>query len=435
METIESLRKRLEPIENIGLGVLRPGGTLKSGLLMALVIGALGLAPPLQAAEFTCASGNVACLIDAINQANANGEANTITLEAGTYTLTAVDNTTDGFNGLPSVTGVVTIQGAADTTILERDTNAPGFRLVHVAVTGVLTLDGLILQGGRADVGAGLFNRGALSLTHMTVAHNSASGLAGGLLNRGRATIAMTKFVNNDVFAGGGGIANEGGTLLITTTTFAGNFSQGVGGLDNQNGTVSVTDSTFVDNGGDSSGGIRNGIFGANAVVVLTNSTIARNFVRPVIGGSPGLLNGPSGTVILTNSTVADNTGRGPGSGAALMNAPGGTVILTNTILARNSNPPGGQPSDCSGPVTSLGTNLIGDPTGCTITLLPTDLTGDPGLGDFTDDGTPGNGHFRLLRRSPAIDAGNDAFCPPTDQLGRRRITCDIGAIRFPGGR
>ena len=79
------------------------------------------------------------------------------------------------------------------------------FRLVHVAATGVLTLDGLTLQGGRGGAafdGAGLFNQGALSLTRITVAHNSnaSSGpfSAGGLFNRGgTATIALTKFVNN----------------------------------------------------------------------------------------------------------------------------------------------------------------------------------------------------------------------------------------------
>ena len=71
-------------------------------------------------------------------------------------------------------------------------------------------------------------------------------------------------------------------------------------------------------------------------------------------------------------------------------------------------------------------------PTGCTITLLPSDLTGDPGLGAFTDTGRPGNGHFPLLPTSQAIDAGNDALCPRTDQLGRRRLgPCDIGAIAF----
>src|SRR5215470_6772489 len=71
------------------------------GLLASL----LSLAPPSQAADFACAGGDVACLIDAINQANANGEANTITLAAGTYTLTAVDNGTFGAaNGLPVIT-------------------------------------------------------------------------------------------------------------------------------------------------------------------------------------------------------------------------------------------------------------------------------------------------------------------------------------------
>ena len=80
----------------------------------------------------------------------------------------------------------------------------------------------------------------------------------------------------------------------------------------------------------------------------------------------------------------------------------------------------------------SLGTNLIGDPTGCTIVLQDSDLTGDPGLGEYTDDGTPGNGHVPLLPDSQAIDAGNDAACPPADQLGQPRVgRCDIGAIEF----
>ena len=112
----------------------------------------------------------------------------------------------------------------------------------------------------------------------------------------------------------------------------------------------------------------------------------------------------------------------------------GGVVVLINTVLAPNLEGP-----DCSGPVTSQGNNLIGDPTGCSITLLPSDLTGDPGLDAFTDNDTPGNGHFPLLPTSQAIDVGNDAECPRRDQLGQRRINirgvgtsiCDIGAIEF----
>jgi len=90
-------------------------------------------------------------------------------------------------------------------------------------------------------------------------------------------------------------------------------------------------------------------------------------------------------------------------------------VLLQNSILARNDADVPGQiaPSDCTALVTSLGNNLIGNRTftGCTITLQPTDLTGDPGLGTFTDNGTPGNGHFPLLSSSQAIDAGNNAVC------------------------
>src|SRR5262249_6130202 len=107
------------------------------------------------------------------------------------------------------------------------------------------------------------------------------------------------------------------------------------------------------------------------------------------------------------------------------------SVALQNTILALNTATAGTAP-DCVGPITSLGNNLIGDPTGCTITLQPSDLTGDPGFDAFTDNGTPGNGHFPLLPTSHAIHGGNDAACPPTDQLGQPRVgVCDIGAIEF----
>jgi hypothetical protein len=60
---------------------------------------------PVQAKTFRCGAGDVACLIAAINDANASGRPkNTIHLEAGAYTLTTVDNTTGGPSGLPSVT-------------------------------------------------------------------------------------------------------------------------------------------------------------------------------------------------------------------------------------------------------------------------------------------------------------------------------------------
>ena len=66
----------------------------------------------------------------------------------------------------------------------------------------------------------------------------------------------------------------------------------------------------------------------------------------------------------------------------------------------------------------------------CAVALLPSDLTGDPGLGSFTDDGTPGNGHLPLLETSPAIDAGNNDVCLSNvllaiDQIGELRVGVD----------
>src|SRR5437867_12528855 len=110
-------------------------------IIVAGLVVALGIARPVSAALFICASGDVACLIAAINTANANGESNLIRLGAGAFTLTAVNNDTDGSNGLPSVTSPLTIGGfGAGNTIIERAATAPLFRVFHVGQSGLLNL-------------------------------------------------------------------------------------------------------------------------------------------------------------------------------------------------------------------------------------------------------------------------------------------------------
>jgi hypothetical protein len=102
-------------------------------------------------ADFTCASGDTACLIAAINVANSNGEDNTIFLQAGEYILGAVNNNTDGTNGLPSITGRMSIRGpdGIGSTIQRQSESA--FRIFHVASGGNLVLDWLALRGGASD--------------------------------------------------------------------------------------------------------------------------------------------------------------------------------------------------------------------------------------------------------------------------------------------
>ena len=446
-ERFEALEQRTEQLHQHTRTVERRLRWWRIPWKMAAVVAlglALALPLPVQAKTFHCGAGDVQCLIDAINAANANGQKNTIRLEAGTYTLTAVDNTAFGANGLPTVTGPLTITGeGAETTIIERDASAPRFRIVDVAATSTLTLRGLTLKGGFDEIeGGGIRNAGTLTIIKSTIASNFVqAGAGGGISNRGTLTITKSTIADNFAFDSGGGLKNDFtsstsvGPVVITTTTFARNRAGSGGAISNGSflspsatgGPIVLTDSAFFDNGSSAPGGAIANTTGGTVYVL--NTTFARN--EGGLGGpvAAAIENRGTGTVILTNSTIFSTTGRR--SYSAIVSEMTAPTLLVNTIIASRVGS-AGQGFDCRGTVTSLGNNLFDDPTGCTITLQPSDLTGDPGLDIFTDNGRPGNGHFPLLSTSQAIDAGNDAVCPRTDQLGRRRIgPCDIGAIEF----
>src|SRR5687768_8306200 len=333
---------------------------------------------PAYSAVFNISSGDVAGLIAAINTANANGEENTIILEAGTYTLTAVHNTDGLANGLPVIISAVTFHGmGAELTTLARDPAAPRFRILSVAAGATLTLDGLTMQGGNELSGAGVRNAGTVIMTNSTVAGNSDEAI----LNFGDMIINTSTIADNsDV-----GISN-GGVMTVTNSTIANNVGGGIGN-DNR---LTIANSTIVAN----SFGIFN-----DAVMDITNSTIAGNSVDSPFGA--GILNGHGG-MIITNSTIVGNRGRGGLGGAGgVVNGP---ITLQNTLVALNIDTSTGLPSDCFISIRpasfSLGNNLIGDPTHCGFTA--SDRQGDPGLGEFIDDGAPGHGRFPLLSGSQA---------------------------------
>jgi hypothetical protein len=113
----------------------------------------------------------------------------------------------------------------------------------------------------------------------------------------------------------------------------------------------------------------------------------------------------------------------------------GGILQLRNTIVAGNINTSRPSGVDCDGTITSLGNNVVGDPSGCDINLQPSDLIGDPGLGALVGTGEndpAGRAFYPVLAGSLIINRGNPAACPETDQLGNPRGgTCDIGAVEF----
>ena len=131
-------------------------------------------------------AGADAELISAINTANSNGQANTINLAAGVYTLVSVNNVSDGANGLPVITSTLTIKGAGPKrTIVERSENSSHFRIFKGGLNGppfvqvFLTLDGLTARGGNIDSGSvpnggGVNILGGLTVTNAIIEKNAA---------------------------------------------------------------------------------------------------------------------------------------------------------------------------------------------------------------------------------------------------------------------
>ncbi|MGH7783721.1 MAG: choice-of-anchor Q domain-containing protein, partial [Candidatus Binatia bacterium] len=180
-----------------------------------------------------------------------------------------------------------------------------------------------------------------------------------------------------------------------------------------------------------SGGGIAN-----SGSLEIISSTVAKNVVTTgLLGGDGAGIANFSGLVSITNSTIRENQVKdGPGGG--ISNSIGGTVRLQNTIVAGNTSvglPIFATGPDCSGTITSLGTNLFGDLSDCAVNVQPTDRTGDPGLDALVGAGEedlPGKAYYPVLAGSVVLNSGNAAACPSTDQLGNPRVgKCDIGAI------
>jgi parallel beta-helix repeat protein len=334
-------------------------------LSLALATGALSLAAarsaPASVLPVACGAG---ALVAAIHSANASGAATTLVLAADcTYTLRAVDNHTKGPNGLPAITGAMTIVG--NRAVIERssDPATPPFRPFFVDTTGELTLQDLTIRNGRAGPGSpglrsadpvlcrggagrkggGIFNQGALTLTNSALRGNSAGTGGPGSTVCDDINCSERAGCDGGIGGAGGGIFSRG-VLTVTNSTLADNASGGGGSG------ASGEESGSAAPGADAGAG--GGIFNAGTLW-LVNSTLSHNEAGTGgHGGHDGRNGGTggqgggmanTGTVSLINSTVHGNVAGSGGygdcgdGGSMGTGGSGGGIVNRGSLTIRSS--------------------------------------------------------------------------------------------------
>jgi CSLREA domain-containing protein len=305
---------------------------------------------------------------------------------------------------------------------------SPDNDTINTSVTGTITLGGTELT---------IDNNGTLTINgpganQLTVSGNNASRVFS--INGGaNATISGITITGGNISgASGGGIYNQSGTLNLTNCAVSGNTSNSFGGgIYNQSGTVNLTNSTVSGNSSSEGGGIFTNYF---STLNLTNSTVSSNTAG--LGG--GIYNnGANAATNLINSTISGNSaqlGGGIYAGAASNNQ-GGTSTSRNSIIANST---GGDCSKVSTATVSFQDSLVENGS-CGVTNgVNGNRTGDPLLGPLADNGGTTLTHA-LLAGSIAIDAGSNALANglTTDQRGAARIQnsiVDMGAVEYGSG-
>lgn len=280
---------------------------------------------------------------------------------------------------------------------------------------------------------------GVATLTDMTITNGSSAQFGGGILSDASTLVLMRVIVTgNNALWGGGGIRNQivdtttggivGGTVKIYDSEITVNTSAGGrgGGISND-GNLEIYTSLIANNTAKLGGGLDNKAdTGYSALIV--NSTFTQNTANSPLQQGFGMAIYNAGNLEIRSSTIHNNV-------ATDINLEGIFIKFGTTVKFFNTIISGHQPrSNCeieSGAVIISNGHNIDQDGSCGLTV--SDLKVDPKLGGLDKWGgkTP---VYALQDDSPAIDTGDDASCPPTDQRGMAGLRpggahCDIGAF------
>jgi len=416
---------------------------------------------PSQRATFTVtnldASG-VGSLRQAMLDANANAEADTITFQAG------LSGTILLLGPLPTVTTDMSIVGlGADIITISGNKKV---RIFDVDSGADLTLSGLKLINGKANMGGAIRvqNSSTLSLSNSILNANKATfGGAIALETNIQATISNSTLTNNTAIGGtGGAIYIRNGIVNISNSLLDGNTANVAGALTIGGGIVTLTNSTISNNTSLYHGGAfqtsvatlnvisstidnnraatEGGAYYAEnfSAATFTNTTFTSNHAGKLGGVMVADSYDAGWDIAFVNSTLIGNSAGTSGGGIYRRSR---LVTLRNTIVALNTAP---SSPDVFGQITSLGYNLIGNKSGANIPAVAGDMFGtsaspiNPKLGPLADNG--GSTKTRIpASDSPAINAIPSSgagicggFSIGLDQRGIARaqeFNCDIGAV------
>lgn len=282
---------------------------------------------------------------------------------------------------------------------------------ILIPSTGVLDITDCAFYTNTASIapGGAISNYGILTVTYGSIISNTGIW-GGGIYNSGNLSISRSSFYSNTAHWGGG-IENAAPPEFKQTAYFANRTGEIGGSIENLASLIIDRTTFFANRSIETGGGIC-----SHDTLNITNSTFFSN----TAGSNGGGINNED-ELAITNSTFFSNTAS---DGGGINNNDSATLI--NTIIG--SSITGG---DCGGsPLQAASKNNLS--TGITCSEGFSQTTGISLTLEWT------GWLFELGTGSAAIDAGDNASCPPVDQLGQRRpcdgdgdgaAICDVGSF------
>jgi hypothetical protein len=291
------------------------------------------------------------------------------------------------------------------------------------------TLTELIFDNNWAKTGGGMHNTTSNpTLTNVRFSNNKASYVGGGMYNyASNLSLLNVTFYTNSVTPAdtshGGGMYNYTSDATLTDVSFFSNTASGLGGgMLNYESSPNLVRVTFSANTSGTGGG---GMMNWNASSPsLTNVTFNANSST---GHGGAMYNYADSMPFLENVTFSGNTSGG--DGGAMFNYGNGIPEIHNSIFWGN----GSEISNNASAAAEIYDSIVQGGCPADSAACANIINANPILGVLQHNGGLTQ-TMALGLGSPAVDAGNNAYCAATDQRGVARpwgAKCDMGAYEL----